>query len=190
MTVALEQPKVITWAGNYWPLTKMPDDEIKWLEGQFDQDDPFNQRYLAPIRAELMRRLPSPEKLPIIEAIKANSFLLAERFKEELAQDGLLICDLVTVNRRGEPTSNRMGEGYDLALSGRWEFPDAPGRAFLVDSYKNHGSRKYSVKSINSSLHNFNLCGCDDHTYKAAGKLKGFCKHCICVWMLVEALKL
>lgn len=191
MTLALEQPKVITWAGNYWNLPTLPDDEIKWLESQFDASDPINQRYLAPIQAELMQRLPSPEKLFIIEAIKNNAFGIGERFKDELARHNLLVADLITCNQRGQLTANRLEQGFELAISGRWELPDRPGRSFLVDSFgKGFGSLRYYVKSNNSKCTNFNECSCDDFTYKAAGKFRGFCKHVIAVWIISEAMKL
>lgn len=191
MTIALEQPKVITWAGNYWNLPTLPDDEIKWLESQFDPSDPINQRYLAPIRAELERRLPGPEKLAIIERVKNNAFGVGERFKDELSRHGLLVADLITCNQRGQLTANRLEQGFELAISGRWELPDGSGRAYLVDSFgKEFGSLKYQVKSNNSKYTNFNSCSCDDFTYKAAGKFHGFCKHVIAVWIISEALKL
>lgn len=192
MTTALDQPKVITWAGNYWNLPTLPDDQIKWLEEQFDPSDPINQqRYLAPIQAELTRRMPSFEKLIIIEAIKNNAFGIGERFKDELVRHNLLVADLITCNTRGQLTANRLEQGFELAISGRWELPDRPGRAFLVDSFgKEFGSLKYQVKSNNSKLTNFNECSCEDFTYKAAGKFRGFCKHVIAVWIISEALKL
>lgn len=191
LTSTPEPITVLTYAGQHWNLRVMNDDQLKWLQGKFmEQVNNSSRKYLTAIKAEMDRRVPTPAKLKIIELVKTNSLLLAEHFQDVLTQDVLVVSDLITVNLKGQPTANRLEEGFELALSGRWELPDASGRAFLVDSFTSHGSLKYQVKSKNSKFHNFNLCSCDDFTYKAAGKLRGWCKHVIAVWLLVEVQKL
>jgi hypothetical protein len=193
LTLSLEPEAIttITFAGQYWHLRLMSDEQIKWLAAQIDKTDLSFLRHLTAIKAELDRRKPSPEKLRVIEAIKANAYALAERFQELLAQDNLLVSDLITVTLKGQTTANRVEQAFELALSGRWELPQGPGWPFRVDSFNGGevGGLRYEVKSRHTKYHNYNNCSCEDFTYKAAGKLRGWCKHVITVWIISEAQK-
>jgi hypothetical protein len=189
LTLALtaEPITVLAYAGQYWNLLTMNDDQIKWLQSKLDKNDLANLKHLTAIQAELDRRKPGPEKIRVIEVIKANAFTLSERFGEVLAANRVMVCDLITVNLRGQPTANRLEEGFELAASGRWELPQGPGWPFLVDSIdREFGSLKYQVKT-KSKYHNYNYCTCEDYTYKAAGKFGGNCKHVICCFLISEA---
>jgi hypothetical protein len=189
LPVTQEPKSVITFAGQYWNLRVMNDDQLNWLQSKFDPQEIKYHNYLAAIEAELVRRQPSPEKLKIIEKLRNNSAFLLEKFSEFLSLDDLLLSDLAT--GKGRTASSRYGEGLDLALSGRWELPDVRGQAYLVDSYlKEFGGLKYHVKCGALHLHPFNQCSCDDFIYKACGKLHGWCKHVCCVWFLIQAQKL
>jgi hypothetical protein len=186
-TTSPEPITVLTYAGQYWNLLVMSDDQIKWLQSKLDKTDLANLKHLTAIQAELERRKPSPEKLQIIEVIKNNAFTLGERFQEVLIANRLMVCDLITVNLKGQPTANRLEEGFELAVAGRWGLPQGPGWPFLVDSVdREFGSLKYQVKT-KSKYHNYNYCTCEDYTYKAAGKFGGNCKHVICCYLVSEA---
>jgi hypothetical protein len=186
-TTAPEPVTVITYAGQYKNLRTMTTKEIKWLQSKLDKNNLANLKHLSAIQAELERRKPSPEKLKIIEIINNNAYTLSVRFLEVLDADRLLASDLVTVNLKGQPTANRLEEGFDLAVAGRWEMPAGPGWPFQVDSFEREfGSLKYQVKT-KSKYHNYNYCTCEDYTYKAAGKFGGNCKHVICCYLVSEA---
>ena len=189
LTTSPEPVTVLAYAGQYWDLKRMTDDQIKWLADKFDKNDLANLKHLAATQFELNRRKPGPEKIRVIVALHKNSATLLEKFSEVLAQDGLFLSDLIT--GKDSTASTRFGEGLDLALSGRWEVPQAAGWPFKVDSFVNeYGSLKYEVKCRYTQYHNYSYCQCDDYTYKAAGKLRGYCKHVCCVWFVSEALNL
>jgi hypothetical protein len=188
LALAAEPITVLTYAGQYWNLLVMNDDQIKWLQGKLDKNDLANLKHLTAIQSELDRRKPGPEKIRVMVALRKNSATLLEQFTEVLAADNLLLSDLIT--GKDSTASTRFGEGLDLALSGRWEMPKGPGWPFKVDSFgREYGSLKYEVKCKAIQNHNYNHCFCDDHTYKAAGKLRGWCKHTCCVYFVAEAQK-
>jgi hypothetical protein len=190
MTLYLEPDPitVVTYAGQYHNLKTMPDDEIRWLHGQLNADPLKNLLSLQAIQAEITRRIPSPQKLALMKAIHQHAGSLVERFEAALAKDNLLMSDLST--GRGNTASNRVKEGLELALAGRWELPVGPGWPFKVDSQvSGYGSLKYEVKCKSTSNHNYNNCRCDDFLYRAAGKLCGFCKHVVCAYFVAEAQK-
>jgi hypothetical protein len=186
------QPEPITvfpFAGQYWNLRVETTDHIKWLQEEMGRDPKSYARNLQACQDELDRRKPGPEKVRIMVALHKNSATLLEKFGEVLAADNLLLSDLIT--GKDGTTSNRYGKGLELALSGRWELPLGPGWPFKVDSFlSGYGSLKYEVKCRYTPYHNYSMCGCEDYTYKAAGKLKSWCMHVCCVWFVAEAQKL
>lgn len=189
LTYEPEPITIVTYAGQYHNLKTMPDDEIKWLHGQLNADPLKNLMSLQAVQAEITRRKPGPHKLKTMAAIRQHAGTLVERFEVALAKDNLLLSDLST--GRGSTASNRVKEGLDLALAGRWEMPIGPGWPFKVDSQlSGYGSLKYEVKCKHTANHNYNFCKCDDFLYRAAGKLNGNCKHVCCAYFVAEAQKL
>jgi hypothetical protein len=179
---------IVTYAGQYHNILTMSDSEIKWLFGQLNADPLKNLLNLQAIKAEITRRIPSPQKLALMKVIQQHAGSLVERFEAALGKDNLLLSDLST--GRGSTTSSRVKEGLELALAGRWELPQGPGWPFKVDSMlTGYGSLKYEVKCKSTSNHNYNNCRCDDFLYRAAGKLNGWCKHVCCAYFVAEAQK-
>jgi hypothetical protein len=179
---------IVTFAGQYHNILTMSDAEIKWLHGQLNADPLKNLMSLQAIQSEITRRIPTPQKLRLMAAIRDHAGNLVERFEAALAKDNLLLSDLST--GRGSTASSRVREGLELALAGRWELPQGPGWPFKVDSMLvGYGSLKYEVKCRHTQHHNYNSCRCDDFLYRAAGKLCGFCKHVCCVYLVAEAQK-